>query len=378
MKNLTIKEKDEIYNKLHDFIKSDLIEYSYRFSEDNDIVIGPPHVFELACLAEKFNTPYISVNYNLQIYRTNDEAPFKFSDVKDIPFDKLWDIYESLYNVSLKRIINRFRKEHEMPPAKNVFHEVVISDFLNLIPYSKHLYKAKRDWNQTYQMCGFMKSPNDYNNWEPPEALFEFMEGEEKPVFISVGSMAEHEIDLENFQSLLLKAAHLISRKVIILTNWKEGNVIEDNVYKLKGFISYPVILKKCALVVHHGGVGTSHNTTEAGCPSIVIKYGHDQHFNAKVLFDAGISNGSIDRKDLNAEELARLINDALENKQMKKKAEELALLLQNENGVEIAIEIIEQKINHPEFKALKIENPVLQANEDLAETHSQTITQKI
>ena len=55
-----------------------------------------------------------------------------------------------------------------------------------------------------------------------------------------------------------------------------------------------------------------------------------------------------------------------------------MALLLRNENGVEIAIEIIEQKINRPEFKALKIENPVLHANEDLAGIHSQTITQKI
>jgi UDP:flavonoid glycosyltransferase YjiC (YdhE family) len=171
------------------------------------------------------------------------------------------------------------------------------------------------------------------------------MEGNEKPVFITVGSMAEHE-NSKNFQNLLMKTAGLISRKVIILTNWQHGNTIEGNVYKLNGFVSYPVILRKCALVVHHGGVGTLHNATEAGCPSIIIKYGHDQPYNAKVLFDLGISNGSINRKDLKADELAKLVNDALQNKLMKQKAEQIALQMQNENGVETAVAIIEQKMS--------------------------------
>ena len=214
--------------------------------------------------------------------------------------------------------------------------------------------------------------------WIPPANFLTFLEGKEKPVIITVGSMEEHENDLQTFQNILMNAALLIRRKVIIHSNWEYGNVIEDNVYKLKGFISYPVILKKCALVVHDGGIGTSHNTAEAGCPSIVIKYGHDQHFNAKVLFDAGISNGSIDRKDLNAEELARLINNALKNKQMKQKAEELALLLQSESGVETAVAIIEQKINHPEFKTMKVKNPVLRANDVSEETYSHKVSEKI
>jgi UDP:flavonoid glycosyltransferase YjiC (YdhE family) len=339
------EDSNRIFIKLHLMIKNDLIDYSYRLSKTNDVVIGQPHVFELACVAEKFNTPYIAVNNNPQIYRTNSAPPFKYSEIKDLTIDRLWDIFESSYNVSLKRTINKLRKEHGLMPIKNVLREILISNFLNLIPYSKYLCKSNPDWGDAYQICGFMKSENENHEWTPPANLLAFLESEEKHVLITVGSMEEHENDLQNFQNILLNTARLIRRKVIILSNWENGNMIEENVYKLKGFVSFPELLNKCGLVVHHGGMGIIHHATEAGCPSLVIKYGHDQPYNAKLLFDLGISNGSMHRKDLNAEELAGLINAALENKQMKQKAAELALLLKQENGVKCAVDLIECKM---------------------------------
>jgi UDP:flavonoid glycosyltransferase YjiC (YdhE family) len=244
-------------------------------------------------------------------------------------------------------MINKVRKENGLEPIKNVLQETVLTNFLNLIPYSKHLYPKKIYREKSYQICGYLKSTNHYHHWIPPENFVKFMEGDEMPVFITVGSMEEHETDLQGFQKILIETANLISRKTIILSSWKQGNTIEGKVYKLTGFVSYPEVLIKCSLVVHHGGIGIMHHATEAGCPSVIIKYGHDQPYNAKLLFDLGISNGSILRKELNSAKLAGLITDALENKEMKHKAAQLALLLKNENGVENAVEIIEHKAAH-------------------------------
>jgi UDP:flavonoid glycosyltransferase YjiC (YdhE family) len=350
------ENKDEIFVKLHSIIEEDLINYSYYFCENNDVVIGEPHLFELACVAPKFNIPYISVNCHVQNYRTKYEPPFKLSHIKGVDNEKLWDNYENYYNYFLKKKINWLRKKIGVKPIKNVLKEVMASDFLNLIPCSKHIYSVKPDWGNLYQFCGFWKSSDNYNDWQPPINLANFMESPEKPVFITVGSMEEHETNIEYFQTILLKTAHLIQRKVIILSNWKnDENTIENNVFKLRGFISYPEILRKCCLVVHHGGIGTLHNATEAGCPSVIITYGHDQHYNAKTLKEAGISSGSIDRKEVNPENLANLINEALEDKLMKQKAEQISLLMKEEDGVKTAIDKIEKMYQTFVEKSVKV-----------------------
>jgi len=341
--NPTEDKKDTILDKVYKKIAKNLVDYSYRFCTKSDLLIGVHHVFELSCIAEKFNIPYVSVNYPLEYIRTKYEPPLKFSHIKELDNEKLWDLWDNYCNKS-KRIINKFRKENGLGPIKNVREELLISRFLNIIPYSKYLCNRKPDWDNSFQISGFIKpSSVDYNVWEIHENLAGFIEGEEKPIFVTTGSMEIHENNLGKFQNILLHAAHLAPRKVIILSNWESGNCVEGNVYKLKGFVSYPAILRKCCLVVHHGGIGILHNATEAGCPSIVIAYGYDQHYNAKLLYDNGISNGSIDRKELNAEKLATLIKEALENQAMKNKAEELALLLHNEDGVKTAVSLIEK-----------------------------------
>lgn len=335
-----------IFHKLHELIKDELVGYSYKFAKEKDVVLGSHHIFELPCIAEKYHTPYISVNYHLEQMRTNTAPPFQLSSVKGKSIAQLWDGFESVNNVLMKRPINKFRREQGLPPIKNVLRDIFRSKFLNLIPYSSHIYKARPDWNNTYKMTGYWQTGTGYNHWTLPESLANFIEDDEKPVIITVGSMAEHEGNTHEFQQILIDTARQVPRKVIILTHWEQGNHIDGNIYKLKGFVSYPVLFSKCSLVVHHGGIGALHHATGAGCPSVIIKYGHDQPFNAKVLYDAGISSGSIHRKDLNAKDLANLINKALGNKEMKQKAERLAVLVRNENGVENAVKIIEEKVN--------------------------------
>jgi UDP:flavonoid glycosyltransferase YjiC (YdhE family) len=342
------ESQNDLFISLHYTIRHELLHFSSLFAKEKDMVIGSHHLYELSCMAEKFDTPYVAVNFPLEYIRTDYEPPFSLSHLKDMDNIRLWDIFESYYNVRLKRGINRFRKRNGMSPIKNALHEVITSNFLNLVPYSKHLYKAKQDLKDNFYICGVLKSCVDNNTWQPPQLLLDFIDREEKPVFITLGSMAEHENDVQHFQQLLLSAAHQVNRKVIILSQWpKEAEPIQQNVYKLSGFISYPEILSRCSVVVHHGGIGTSHHAVEAGCPSVVIPYGFDQPFNARLLYDLGVSNGSIKRKDLTAAELSRLILEALQNNEMKQRAEKLATLLRYEDNVASTVQLIEMKMKN-------------------------------
>jgi sterol 3beta-glucosyltransferase len=334
-----------IFAKIHIMIRDDLAKYSYKFVQESDVVIGSHYIFELASIAEKFNVPFVSVNCHLELIRTNLEAPFTLSHIKNKSISELWDIRESHYNIPMKRTINRFRKRNGLDSIKNVLQEVVRSPFLNLIPYSSHLYRAQSDWDETYKLCGYWKTSNNYNDWKSPKVLSDFLCYDEKPVLITVGSMVEHEVNIKSFHDLLLKAAHNVNRKVIILSNWEKECEISGSICRLSGFVSYPELFSKCSVIVHHGGIGTLHHVTEAGCPSVVITYGHDQPFNAKVLFDAGLSIGSISKNDLNADRLSELINLTLQNKKVTQKAKDTGLLIKKEKGVQNAVQYIESKM---------------------------------
>ena len=345
--NEPVENRKGLFFQLHQIFEKDIVDYSYKFAKENDCLISLYHIYEVSCIAEKHVIPYISVNFPFGYIRSAHEVPYTLTHLKESDNNRLWDIFENYQNVYFKRTINYFRREHGLPPIKNVLRKVMTSKVLNLIPYSKCFGTRKLDKDNLYKLCGYLKSPSNYHNWNPNKNLSDFMKCEEKPVFMTVGSMTENENDIKKLQSILLGAAYLLKRKVIIQSKWEDGceNTIENNVYKLSGFISYEKVLCNCSVAVHHGGIGIMHHALESGCPSVIIKYGHDQFYNAKLLHDMCVSSGSITRKEINAKDLSLLIKEALQDKIMKQKAEELSLLIKNENGVENAVQLVEQSL---------------------------------
>ncbi len=342
------KPLDKQYDLMNKWYKDsvpDITEYSYKFCDCSDILIGSQHIRELPCIAEKYSKPYVSIRVYPAYVRTNYEPPFWVQNVDGKSNSELWDIFESYENRVFKRQINKFRKSIGLEPVKNVLREVVDSKFLNLIGYSKHLWDKKSDWEDTFHLCGYFEVKNKYNKWELPHELKNFIEGDEKPVFITIGSMLEFENDKGMINNLLIEVTKRINRKFIFHSDWGHTDKVDDNVYKISGFISYPELLEYCDLAIHHGGVGTMHIVTKAGCPSVVIEYLCEQPFNAHVLEKKEISSGSIHRSQLCVESLTALIENALKNDQMKEKAVEISKLMKKENGVSTAVDLIEKKI---------------------------------
>ncbi|MBN2485670.1 MAG: glycosyltransferase family 1 protein [Bacteroidales bacterium] len=327
-------------------VLGDIVGFSYQFCQNCDIVVGPQHILELSCIAEKFNTPYVSVRAYAAYIRTRFEKPYWLSFYNSENIDELWDMFESYENKSYKRYINKFRKLHGLDKINNVVREVIDSKFLNVIGYSRHLHKPQPDWGTNFKLCGYFKPFNHYINWQVPAKLAEFMAGTEKPVFMTVGTMLEYENNPVNIHRVLLETAYQLDRKVIIHSKWDNEEPVDRNVFKLSGFIDYSKILGMCSLAVHHGGVGTVHIATEAACPSIIIEYGCEQPFNAHILRENGLSKGSIHRKELTTEKLTTLVKEALETPSLMANAKLFSKRLSEENGVSIAIETIEEKYN--------------------------------
>ena len=321
----------------------DVVEYSEQLCRNNDIVISVQHLLETACIAEKYNIPFVSLRALPAHVRSHKIAPYwlSFFDLQGMDYEKQWDLLESYENKSYKRYINRFRKMHGLEPVQNVMRDIINSSWLNLISYSEYLHKKQDDWHPTFHLCGHFKAPT-YLTWQTPQALQEFWQNE-KPVFMSIYSMLEYENDKKNLQQILIDAAKLLNRKVIIHSSWEYDELLTPNIYKLSGIVSFPEILSKCCLAVHHGGVGISHISTEFNCPSVVIKYGCDHPYNSDALTEAGVCLSSIYRRELNLETLVLMIQDSLDNNNLREATTILSKKIQQENGVQKAADLLEQ-----------------------------------
>lgn len=343
--NKPLSEQFLLMDRWYKGCLEDLVKYSYKFAQECEVLVGPQHLLETSCIAEKFNIPYVSLRALPAHVRSSAVPPYwlSFFNIQGMTNDQMWDLLESHENKSYKRYINRFRRAHELPPVKNVLTEVINSRWLNLISYSKHLYKKPNDWNTSFHLCGHFKSPI-YLDWNPSIALRSFLLSGEKPIFMSFYSMLEYENDKEKFQATLLSVAEQLNRRVVIHSNWINESLYAEKIYQLNGIISFDQIIPHCSVSVHHGGVGISHISTACGAPSVVVKYGCDHPFNADALFDAGVSAGSIFRSELRVESLVSLIRQALDNQSLHERATNLAALMAEENGASKAASILEQE----------------------------------
>ncbi|MFT7561963.1 MAG: sterol 3beta-glucosyltransferase [Flavobacteriales bacterium] len=321
-----------------------VVQYSEEFCAHCDILVGPQHLLESSCIAEKMSTPYVSLRALPAHVRSSHIEPYwlSFFQLEGMTNNEMWDLLESYENKSYKRYINRFRKQYDLPRVKNVMKEVIDSSWLNLISYSEHLHQIQDDWEPSFKLCGHFLAPS-YLNWSMPQELEDFIGHDEKPILISLHSMLEYESDKDGIKNLLVDVAERLGKKVIVHSNWGQSEMVNDMLFKLDGIVDLPLLIDRCRLVVHHGGVGISHITTTQGVPSVVMKYGCDHPYNSDALDAVGVSGGSIYRNDVTVENLSDLVLSSLADENLFLRSENLGVKMRDENGARKAVVFLEE-----------------------------------
>ena len=240
--------------------------------------------------------------------------------------------------------VNLLRRREGLAPVKDFITEVASSPLLNIIAASPALCNPMPDWPSHNRMCGFLDVPGQNDGDALPEDLERFFRAGPAPVFMTFGSMLLGDLEFERILGVLVDATHRAGCRAIVQASWEEiGGIPETpDVYRLVR-APHARLFPRCAAVVHHGGSGTSHSATLAGCPSIPVTYAYDQTYWARQLHAAGVASSALRRQTLRADDLARKIRETLEMPGIKGRAEELGNRIRDENGVERAVKLIEQ-----------------------------------
>jgi sterol 3beta-glucosyltransferase len=165
-----------------------------------------------------------------------------------------------------------------------------------------------------------------------------FLSDGSPPIVIAFGSMAgASEAALDGAVRGILESG----RRVIV-----QGEVAADvaspNLRRI-GEVDHRTLFPRAALVVHHGGSGTTQAVCAAGVPSVVIPHVGDQPYWADRLRRLGVAPEPEPVRALRADRLAEKVVATAADPEMRRRAVELAAALGAERGLDEAVAAIER-----------------------------------
>lgn len=211
------------------------------------------------------------------------------------------------------------------------------------VPYtymwSPGLVPKPPDWGPEIDIAGFVFL-DLASSFKPPDALSQFLEAGETPVYIGFGSIVVD--DPDKFTSMIFEAIEKAGVRALVSKGWgglgSEGNA-PDNVYMLEN-TPHDWLFPRVSAVVHHGGAGTTAIGLKCGKPTMIVPFFGDQPFWGAMVAKAGAgAKEPIPYKHLNADRLAEGIQQCL-SPEAKANAEKLARDIEREgDGAKNAVD---------------------------------------
>lgn len=120
--------------------------------------------------------------------------------------------------------------------------------------------------------------------------------------------------------------------------------VSPGRIHLWKGDLPHDWLFEQCCAVVHHGGIGTTTSALKAGLPIVVCPFQSDQHYWAEQLnwLGVGVQCPGIENASIGdyLKSFKMVLSATLSDQ-----AKQFKLKIQNEDGIKIALHIIEQQI---------------------------------
>jgi sterol 3beta-glucosyltransferase len=232
------------------------------------------------------------------------------------------------------------RRNPQLPPA---IHWPFARDHHPATPllygFSRHVVPPPAEWQGRAHVTGywFLDAEDD---WQPPPALLRCLEAGPPPVCVGFSSVVTREA--QRLAEITLAALRRTGRRGVILGGWAGWQLaaVPDTVCVLDA-APHGWLFPRVAMVIHHGGAGTTAAGLRAGVPSLITPFTTDQPFWAWRVQQLGVGPQPIPQANLTAENLAAAIDRALHDAEMQQRAARLGEKIRAEAGVAKAVAII-------------------------------------
>lgn len=245
-----------------------------------------------------------------------------------------------------RKTVNRLRTEtFGLPPQPffGPYKAIARNRVPVLCGFSEHVVPRPPDWGAHVHLTGWWYP--DEPAWAPPAELQRFLEAGPPPLFIGFGSMPVNEP--AKITALIVEAVRLIGQRAILHAGWAGlGGALPPEIFPIH-YAPYGWLFPKMAVIVHHGGSGTTGFGFRSGVPSLIVPFLFDQFYWGARAMEMGVGPEPVPFNKLSAQRLAAAIHTAITSAEMRRRAAVLGQKLQAENGIQRAVEIIQTLNRH-------------------------------
>jgi UDP:flavonoid glycosyltransferase YjiC (YdhE family) len=235
----------------------------------------------------------------------------------------------------------RLRRRLGCPPARDPIFDGQHSPELVLALFSELFGPRQPDWPANTRVTGFPFYDEPTARDGLPAELLSFLDAGPPPLVFTLGSLAG--LEPGRFYGETLGAvARLGCRAVLVVapeTRTQLPHPLPEGIMAVST-VAYSRLLPRATAVVHHGGIGTTAQALRAGCPMLIMPYGHDQPDNAARACRLGIGR-QLSRRQYTAARAAVELHHLIDDPAYASRAKAVASKIQGENGVEAACDAI-------------------------------------
>ena len=296
-----------------------------------DLVLGAGIVMGVQTAADILKVPYRLVAFYPIILGTTKDDPFKNR--------MMFSFGRKVMNLIMKGYINKARARYGLPPIQDIWSHWLGENVI--MACDKEINPARENSAFAFTQTGFMLLPS---KMDLPAEVEDFLNAGKPPVYIGFGSNPIS--NPEKYTRLFEQVRNETKQRLIISRGWAEisGNNTEDILYV--GEMPFERLFPRLSAVIYHGGTGTLAAIARAGIPQAAFPFMGDQFDNQKQIVKLGLGPATCDFKKMKVQDIAAAITACVSNAEYKKKAAELARKLQQVDGTELTVRLIEKEFD--------------------------------
>jgi rhamnosyltransferase subunit B len=305
------------------------------------VTIGTSLSFACRLLQEKHAIRTVTVHFSPVVFRSNIQ-PSRMSEFKvDAPaFMRpfLWSLIDRwMADPLYAQGFNKYRAELGLSPVKNLFRDWIHGADIVIGMFPEWFAQKQADWPAHASLTDFPLYDHG-DGAALPDEVKAFLDAGEAPIGFTPGTFTA---TASKFFKVSIEACRRLGRRGILLTRFAD----QLPAPLPKGFahfdyVPFSALLPKLAAFVHHGGIGTTSQTMQAGVPQLIRPVVVDQFDTSSRTVALGVARELLPwsyRPQAVATALAALIDDA----DVRRSCAEVAGRLKNCDGIELTCDRI-------------------------------------
>ncbi|MGA2582047.1 MAG: glycosyltransferase [Tepidisphaeraceae bacterium] len=296
---------------------------------------------------EKLAIPTVTVHLSPSLFRSIRQPP-NLAPMLLRPWYPNWVkqlVFEIVDVVALDPLLmprlNEFRASLGLKPVDRIFDQWLHSPQRVLGTFPDWFAPSPGDWPPQTVLTGFpLYDEADIDSLD--DDLLRFLDAGAPPIAFTPGSAMRH---AHKFFKSAVEACQILGHRGLLVT--RHADHLPKNLppeIRAVEYAPFSQLLPRCAVVVHHCGIGTSAQSLAAGIPQLATPMNHDQPDNADRLMRLGVSR-TLPVRRFTARSAAAKLDELLRSPTIAAAAKSALDRLANTDGAAVAADWIERAI---------------------------------